>query len=581
MKKFTFLFLVISMMFCYAGSAQEVLVVEPGVGTLNDAITQYGGSKIYELQAGKWYQLNAIIENVDYHLIIRGQAPAVAGGMPATLQTGDDAGGAAFGIMFDAKGDITLENIYFVNADLNGVIGFEFLHQSKDDARTIINKCVINPVSGGNGIVLNSLGSKTYFTNNLSVDTGHMLNPNDGHFFITGNNGASYDTLFVQNNTFVCSPTTMHAGGFNSVVDNFSKWDHNTFVEQKSQIDWEQYEKEYYWTNNLMFDMNTQPWAVTWQPMPGADAGYPQPSLIYADTIPGDVLPSTTIQFIEYNMLYRNPKFYTMLDELNVMAKTDGKPSMYYMPFVFTDSLKTSREANMFADDASFPLWKTGNSTFNVDPKWVDSRIYTMSDKFVEWTKPATMVHAMGYAASEVPDASTWTQYWWDPDGDISNNATWPLFNGVYTNPDLLTASIEGLPLGDLNWFPEAKTRWEKHKTEIDAHMKAANDSKMDITTSVKSIKSTELSASCFPNPFENELTISYIVKNSGDVKLSIINLVGQTVSELVNQAKIAGNYTAKWNGRNAEGKIAPSGIYFYRLQVGNDVVSDRFVKTK
>jgi len=583
MKKFTFLFFSIFLLFSYAGKTQQAVVVPPGVGTLNAAITANGGNAIYHLTAGQWYQLNAIIENVDYHLQIIGDAPAVAGGMPATLQTGDDAGGAVFAYMFDSKGDITLKNVYFVNADLNGVTGTTgFLHQSTPGARTIINKCVIQPVSGANGIVLDGAGSITYFTDNLSVDTGHELNPNDGHFFITGNNGANVDTLLVENNTFVCSPTTMHSGGFNANVDNFSKWDHNTFVEQKSQIDWQDYEKEYYWTNNLMFDVNTQPWAVTWQPMPGADPGYPQPALIYADTIPGDVLPSKTIQFVEYNMLYRNPKFYTMLSALNVQGKIDSKPFMYYMPLVWPlDSIKRARETKMFADKVDFPFWKVGNTSNSIDPKWVDTRIYTMSDNFVAWTKPATMLHGQGYATSEVPDVSTWTQYWWDPDGDLSNNSTWPLFNGVYTDPSLLTGSIEGLPLGDLNWYPDAKAKWLNNKAKIDAHMKSADDSKIDLTTGVQINKSSDVSTSCYPNPFSDQLTISYTVKNMAKVSLSIINLTGQTVNELVNQSMSAGNYTARWNGKNIEGKSLPDGVYFYKLQIGNDVSNTRILKVK
>ncbi len=108
--------------FLFVGNiiAQEVLVVEPGLGTLNAAIAANGGNKIYELTAGEWYGLDAPIENVDYHLIIIGSEPAEAGGKPATLQTGTDVNGATFARMFDAKGDITLKNIFFVNADLNG-----------------------------------------------------------------------------------------------------------------------------------------------------------------------------------------------------------------------------------------------------------------------------------------------------------------------------------------------------------------------------------------------------------------------------------------------------------------------------
>ncbi len=530
--------------------AQTKIVVEPGVGTLNAAIAAHGGNAIYELKAGEWYQLDAIIENNGYHLQIIGQEPAVAGGIPATLQTGDDAGGATFGNMFNALGDITLKNIYLVNADLTGVIGGALLTNSANDARTVIDRCVIDPASSANAIILGGARSKTYFTNNLCNRMGHQLNPNDGHFFVTDNSsGSGFDTLLVQNNTFVCMGTTMHASGFTKFTNNFSKWDHNTFVEQKSQIDWSDFEKEYYWTNNLMFDMQTQPWNTPWQPMPGADAGYPKPCMIYADTIPEEVASlkaggvSTTLQFVQYNMHYRNPKFYPQIDALNAQGAIDGKTKIYYMPIVWPiDSAGICRETAMFANDAKFPLWKYGNTTTDVDPNWVDTRIYTMSDNFVKWTNPATKIHAMGYPAGDLPPASEWTQYHWDPDGDASINSTWPLFNGVYTNAALLTGSIEGLPLGDLNWFPTKKAIWTAHKAEIDAHMAAANDSKMVlINAGIQSIKANPFTI--YPNPAKDVLKI----KGAKSAEVTIRTIDGRRVKTVEHASEV--NISGLTNG--------------------------------
>lgn len=526
--------------------AQTKIVVEPGVGTLNAAITANGGNAIYELKAGEWYQLNAIIENNGYHLQIIGQEPAVAGGMPATLQTGDDAGGATFGTMFNSLGDITLKNIYFVNADLTGVIGGVFLTSSSTNSRIVVDRCIIDPVGLISFANITGGNSKTYFTNNLALRHGHQLNPNDGHFFITDNaSGVGFDTLLVQNNTFVCMGTNMQASGFTKYTNNFTKWDHNTFVEQKSQIDWSVYEKQFYWTNNLMFDMQTQAWNTPWAPMPGADKGLPLPCLIYADTIPEEVAsmkagtPSSTIQFVEYNTHYRNPLFYSQLAALNVQGKLDGKTAIYYMPIIWgMDSVNVSRETKLFNNaPVSFPYWKYGNTTTDVDPQWVDTRIYTMSDNYVKWTLPATQIHAMGYPAGNFPPASAWTQWHWDPDGDVSNNSTWPVFNGVYTNAAMLTGSIEGLPLGDLNWFPSKKAIWTQHKAEIDAHIHAADPSKITVWTGIKNVKAD--SFSIYPNPAKDILKIN----GAKSAQVTISTLDGRRVKTVdhVSEVNISG----------------------------------------
>jgi hypothetical protein len=553
-------------------------VVEPGVGTLNAAIAANGGNKIYQLKAGQWYQLSAIIENVGYHLQIIGEVPA-AGAIPATLQTNADAGGAVFPIMFDAKGDITLKNLYLVNADLTGVIGNEFLHESTESARVIINKCIIDPTSQNNAIVMVSGKNKLYFTDNLSIRMGHQLNPNDGHYFVTDNaSGFGIDTMLVENNTFVSMGTNMHAGGFNKYVHNYINFNHNSIIMQKSQIDWSIWENEYYWTNNLMFDCQTQPWNTPWQPMPGADVSKPKPSLIYADTIPGEILPSVRTQFVEFNMHYRNPKFYTQINELNAKGKLDGKTLIYYMPILWpTDSAGICRETAMFMDDVSFPKWKYGSTFAEIDPQWAEPKIYTQSEKFVEWTNPATQIHAMGYASDLFPPASQWPQWHWDLDGDPSINTAWPAFNGVYSNPALLTASIEYLPLGDLNWFPAAKAVWQANKAAIEAHIKAGNEGRIAIS-GVDNTTLQNFDVQCFPNPFSDETTIRYTLVKPSRVELTVFNYVGQKIDCLTNELKSAGTHDVKWNGVGSAGNSLTNGVYFYTLKVDQTTTSGQIV---
>lgn len=281
MKKiYSVIFLVAITLFSYSSMAQDVLVVEPGNGTLNAAVAANGGNKIYQLTAGEWYGLNAPIVNDGYHLQIIGSEPAEPGGMPATLQTGSDVNGAPFGSMFAANGEISLKNIYFVNADLSGQVGNGFLNQSAENQRVTVDGCVLHPASVVTGIMCAGGHSKVYFTNNQVVNHGHQLNPNDGWFFHFDNaTTGGPDTVLVENNTFVCMGMCLLSTGFAKFQDNnYINWNHNTFVMTKSQIDWSVAEKEYYWTNNLMFDVQTQPYFNNWQPMPGGDPALPKPN---------------------------------------------------------------------------------------------------------------------------------------------------------------------------------------------------------------------------------------------------------------------------------------------------------------
>ncbi len=68
-----------------------------------------------------------------------------------------------------------------------------------------------------------------------------------------------------------------------------------------------------------------------------------------------------------------------------------------------------------------------------------------------------------------------------------------------------------------------------------------------------------------YPNPFNPETRISYTIAKPGHVKLAIYNVLGQKVATLVDEYKAASTYRVTFNANNL-----PSGVYFYRLEVGD-----------
>ena len=65
---------------------------------------------------------------------------------------------------------------------------------------------------------------------------------------------------------------------------------------------------------------------------------------------------------------------------------------------------------------------------------------------------------------------------------------------------------------------------------------------------------------------------------NQAPVSLRIFNLLGQNVRELVNAAQPAGRYEVQWDGRLANGERAPVGIYFYQLQAGSQIATQKLM---
>jgi hypothetical protein len=71
-----------------------------------------------------------------------------------------------------------------------------------------------------------------------------------------------------------------------------------------------------------------------------------------------------------------------------------------------------------------------------------------------------------------------------------------------------------------------------------------------------------------YPNPFNPETQITFMVKERGQTRLSISNVLGQEVRNLVNQMVEPGVHTVSWDGRDDNGLLQPTGTYFYTLRV-------------
>jgi len=79
-----------------------------------------------------------------------------------------------------------------------------------------------------------------------------------------------------------------------------------------------------------------------------------------------------------------------------------------------------------------------------------------------------------------------------------------------------------------------------------------------------------------YPNPFNPETVISFSIPKTEEVSLVVYNLIGEEVARLIDESKHSGNYTVEWNASNVA-----SGIYFYRLQAGDFVLTRKMVLLK
>ena len=87
-----------------------------------------------------------------------------------------------------------------------------------------------------------------------------------------------------------------------------------------------------------------------------------------------------------------------------------------------------------------------------------------------------------------------------------------------------------------------------------------------------------EFAAANYPNPANPGTTIRYTLPEDGFVSIRIYNINGRLVAELVDAAMTAGRHAVRWDGRTAAGQAAATGVYFYRLQFEDRVMSRKFL---
>ena len=79
-----------------------------------------------------------------------------------------------------------------------------------------------------------------------------------------------------------------------------------------------------------------------------------------------------------------------------------------------------------------------------------------------------------------------------------------------------------------------------------------------------------------YPNPFNPNTKINYGLQVAGYVKLSVFDITGKVVKQLVNKKQSPGNYNIEFNGEGLT-----SGIYFYRIVITDEKSNEIYIDTK
>ncbi len=84
-----------------------------------------------------------------------------------------------------------------------------------------------------------------------------------------------------------------------------------------------------------------------------------------------------------------------------------------------------------------------------------------------------------------------------------------------------------------------------------------------------------------YPNPFNPMTRLSFSLTNSNHVNLSVYDVGGRRVTELLNESMAAGDHWVTWDGRTDAGSPVPAGVYFARFSAGQYRATEKLIVLK
>jgi hypothetical protein len=509
--------------------------------TLASGLRKYP-NRVYKLERGQIYWFSgkiickgnlAIIADDDNSASPK--APPIF--MPWTLQDG-----TADGNYIDhRKGNLTLKNLYFSDwvydatyANKGRQAGWDYAVWSSADSSTIkISKCVFDGQEGGH-IDVEGNWVKIYITDCYFKNGIHP----GGSYYGGGNilRPANRDTLIVTNNTFFCnSGYVFYISGIRKHV----RFEHNNVLFNVVNVlpTWR--------GSNDIIKNNIYYCAASFGSNKNDGMNIGDTSAVFQiDSLSGT-----------YGWGTPNPASWwdtTMTDARRKMSIHDNVyfwPKEYYdqckidtvIPTIFMDG----RAKQIFASKSTFPGFFEYNNK-NLDPGF-GTDVTNQVAPFI------TYMHKIWSGTQDN------FQYLYSPSATDIISVPWPLKENFKYSQTLL--GDDGLPLGDLNAYPEKRKLW---------NMTTGVDTKKEAIPEKYTLSQN------YPNPFNPSTTIKFSIPVTGNVSLKVFNTLGQVVATLVDQNLKAGNYDTYFDGKGLS-----SGVYFYTLKANGNSITNKMMLVK
>ncbi len=417
-------------------------------------------NRVYQLKRGGYYWNTSTITNNGWPLRIVGETPgSTFETAPAVIQMVLTSTGGTPGKMIQVSGDLTLRNLYIIGSDDQGVQGnyYQPIEIGANDLHVYVDNCVFERSD------FSMLAWQGGANNDVYITNCHFRNlieraPTQQWAGRGISMWKDQDTVVVENNTFF--NVNMCAVQIENGAAKYYRFNHNTLVNIGRSIHstsgcwW----REAYFTNLLLVNVfwhgeGLCDYGPTFQP--GRDHRAYTTGMFGITTMPSKYGTDVGRRVLFANAAAYLDNFFAQKygDTVRVQSFTNAVTDSFFTTF------SPAHGGQMVIKDTS---WLNAYPNFTLNPDADATLLNAMYNHI-------TASRAYQYYNSGVQAKPYYYDLQTDPNtGDtLWTSPTWPLpENFTYNDANLLTAGTDGLPLGDLNWFPSSKTNFETNKAQ-------------------------------------------------------------------------------------------------------------------
>ncbi len=415
-------------------------------------------NRVYLLMLNGVYWEADRIENSSFPLTIVGQPYDMSdpNNYPAMVQLMDlrDDGTAADARLITGLNDLTLKNLYITGrTNSQGVqTAYQPIQIDAKNHKFVVDNCIIEQ-SNFAVVAYTATGNKIYYTNNKFRNL--IGSPSTQQWEGRGISiWADQDTVIVENNTFFNVEFTAFQLEGGSAT--YLRINHNTFVNVGRSITVGNWFQNAYIANNLLINCWWQGEGFADMTSSGRDPRQVHNGLYTIGALPSTYGPEEGRRIvIAKQYAYLDPKFVTLYgDTIHRAYFLDPVSKLDYVS-------QYTEHMNIGHAGSTDTVWLTS----------LPAGLATYPPSDANWLQPkfsvtgATMIDSMWSNITLLRGGFTpATPYFYKPTV-LASDEVWPLPEDFsYTDATLKTAGTDGLPIGDLNWFPTQKATFDAGK---------------------------------------------------------------------------------------------------------------------